>query len=178
MLLITAVSWIGAALLTSAIAWRAVAVLDSGMPQIRVLSTNEIASELATATTTPGGASPLPTPTSADAPTTVPTVAPSPAPSAAATPTYAQIARIWNVTGGTVSAACSSDNISLLYATPADGWRVEIERTGPERLVVEFTTRSTEIQVTASCVAGEPTHRVAEESDDSDDNHHDDGDGD
>ena len=60
--MLVAASWLGAAVLTGTIAWRAVAVLDADTPRTGVLSTQQVHEKLASAqaaaqATTPSQAS-------------------------------------------------------------------------------------------------------------------------
>ena len=49
--------------------------------------------------------------------------------------------------------------MALLYATPQDGWRVEVDDDGPEKVEVHFEQRSGgegESEHSARCVGGSP----------------------
>jgi hypothetical protein len=177
---VAALSWLLAAGLTGTVAWRAVAVIDDGAPRTGVLTEAEVAATLASARAT-AVAAPTPTPT---APSATPTQAPSPsqaptstAPStpppdpttdpAPAPPTA--VAATWSVTGGTVAAACTASAISLLYATPQDGWTIEVGSTGPEHLEIELTHGEQETKVRAVCVDGTPVQTTGAGSEESED---------
>ncbi|HEX7396918.1 MAG TPA: hypothetical protein VF312_05195 [Propionibacteriaceae bacterium] len=58
------------------------------------------------------------------------------------------------MTGGTVSVSCQAQAISLVYASPQDGWRVEIEKRGPDRVEVDFLSVGQGTKLTAICVNG------------------------
>lgn len=172
-------SWLLATALTGLVVWRAVAVLDSGT-RTSVLSGAQVSGLLASQTPTAGGTSSSSTPpitippaTTASVPTTsaapatsAPTVVPptktvsssTPPPS----PTASPVARTWTVTGGVVAASCTGSAISLLYATPSDGWRVKIEKRGPDSISVEFDNGDHESKVRGSCVAGVPQQSSGE----------------
>jgi hypothetical protein len=64
------------------------------------------------------------------------------------------------VTGGTVAASCTGGSIALLYATPADGWTVEVGTAGPRRVEVELRQPDLETKVVALCSGGVPQHTV------------------
>lgn len=183
---VAALSWLLAAGITGTIAWSAVAVIDDGAPRTGVLDDAEVAAALASArataaSATPGpttstptptapSATPSPTPTPSQAPTSSapstpppdPTTDPAPAPPTA-------VAATWSVTGGTVAAACTASAISLLYATPQDGWTIEIGSTGPEHLEIELTRAEQETTVRAVCVDGSPVQTTASESEGAED---------
>lgn len=173
-------SWLLATALTGLVVWRAVAVLDSGT-RTSVLSGAQVSGLLASQTPTAGGTAAssttpvtIPAATTATAPTTsaapvtsAPTVVVSPTkPASSSTPppspTASPVARTWTVTGGVVAASCMGSAISLLYATPSDGWRVKIERRGPDSISVEFDNGDHESKLRGSCVAGVPQQSTSE----------------
>jgi uncharacterized membrane protein YgcG len=94
------------------------------------------------------------TPPPAAAPVPVPEPAAPPATGEAGTP--GEVARTWDVAGGQVGALCTGAAIRLLYATPLDGWTVEVHDTGPERLEVRFDRSEGRSRVRAQCVGGTP----------------------
>jgi len=162
--------WLVGVAVTGLIASRAVAVLDTDTSRSGVLSRAEVDRVLVAARAAAVGTatSPAATPTTGPAtPTSGPVPEPSapvtaappprPAPSTAApAPTTVPVARTWTVPGGTVAASCTGSAISLLYATPLDGWTVEVGAAGPDHLEVELRQSGTETKVTAVCVAGVP----------------------
>lgn len=190
---VAVLSWLLATGLTGTIAWRAVAVIDDGAPRTGVLSQPEVAAALASAratarpTTTPtASATPRPSttapgegPSPTDAATGGPTGRPSstqapttssdpgvPAPPPAPEPAPATEARTWAVAGGTVAASCSGAAITLLYATPQDGWTVEVGSAGPEQVEVELSRDGQETKVRATCVDGVPTQTTSSDGTD------------
>jgi hypothetical protein len=162
-------AWALATVLAGGVAWWAVGTVGRGSGSIdsSVLSSAQVASALAArqalVTPTPTGS---PTPTTS--PTTSPTVEPTPtAEPTASTPPPTEIARTWTVTGGVVSVSCLGDQITLLGATPSDGWGVERKSQGPGELEIEFDLHEeAETTVTARCVAGTPEAQVSNESED------------
>ena len=188
--LAVAASWLLLVAVTGTIAARAVAVLDGGSGQAGPLSQQEVTAALAaaraaTVTPSPGQtlspspsatattAAPLPSATAttaAPAPSATsatPSRAPSPRPTAdPAPPAPSQVVRTWAVTGGVVAVACTGDSISLLYATPSDGWTVDVGSAGPQRVEVELTQEGSETKVSATCVAGTPERSLQEHADD------------
>ena len=101
---------------------------------------------------------------------------PAPRSSTVAPPPAAQPQeRTWAGRAGSVTARCTGGTISLVSATPADGWRMEVEDRGPSRVRVELRSldRSREdgddhsgsgdgdeVEVRAECSGGVPGFRV------------------
>ncbi|MCG2801440.1 MAG: hypothetical protein L6311_04990 [Cellulomonas sp.] len=177
---LAALSWLLAAGLTGTVAWRAVAVIDDGAPRTGVLSGPEVAAALASARATPAPSTASATPTSGTPdPTTPAPSQPSPSSAGPTPPAHtvpppvptsdpapvqpSAVAQTWSVAGGTVAAACTGSAISLLYATPQDGWTIEVGSTGPEHLEIELTQGEQETHVRAVCVNGAPV-QTAERS--------------
>ena len=52
--------------------------------------------------------------------------------------------------------SCQAQAISLVYASPQDGWRVEIEKRGPDRVEVDFLSVGQGTKLKATCVNGIP----------------------
>ncbi len=118
-------------------------------------------------TTVPSTARPAPAPTAA-ATTRAPSPRPSPRPAA---PVAEE--RTWAGRAGSVTARCTGGRIALTSATPADGWRMEVEERGPGRVRVELHAVSGEragegsedggedsVDVVAECSGGVPRFRV------------------
>jgi hypothetical protein len=153
--------WVLATVVAGAVTSWAVGAVGGDGDGPGVLSTADVAAELAALTPAPA-ASPSVTPSSTPSvtpsgvATPAPTAEPSTAPPADPGPAPAEVARTWDVTGGQVAAACRGTTISLLYATPADGWSVEVKHAGPDDLEVELRRGEDETTVRAACVAGTP----------------------
>lgn len=178
---VTAAAWLLAAGAAGTIVWRAVAVLDADGDRVGVLSAEQVTAELAaasaaataTATTPSGTPTPSATSSATSSPTDTPTSSPtapgtaSPTPDATTapplTPPSTEVVRVWDVAGGVVSASCTGQAITLLYAAPADGWTVEVGSTGPEHVEVELRSGETETKVRAVCVAGVPEQEVRQD---------------
>ena len=64
----------------------------------------------------------------------------------------------WTGAAGKLTARCRGDRISLVAATPAVGFSVEIRDRGPEQLRLEFEGRESEQETSlrATCVDGRP----------------------
>ncbi len=169
-----AASWALATAITGLVVWRAVAVLDDGTrtdvlsgAQVSGLAASASASaastSAATSVTIPAASAPATSaasvpPTTTSGPATAPTRTTTTAATTAKPPAPAPspVVRTWTVQGGTVSVACTGQVISLLSASPADGWRVKIEDRGPERVKVEYVAGEKETSVSGTCVAGVP----------------------
>lgn len=154
--------WLLAALVAGGVAWWAVAAVggETGTDG-RVLTQDEVAAALAEASSAPTPAPTTPSPT----PTPAPTATPGPTTPPAASP----VVRAWDVSGGQVAAQCDGAAITLVYATPLDGWSVEVKGSGPEQVEVELRQGELETKVRATCVDGVPTPTVESDDDDQDD---------
>jgi hypothetical protein len=111
-----------------------------------------------------GGATSTPSTTAAS-----PRATPSRMPTAAPVPTTPDPGprpqeRTWAGSAGSVTARCAGGTISLVSATPADGWRMEVEDRGPGRVRVELRSgddgEEREVEVRAECSGGVPGFRV------------------
>ena len=173
-----AASWLLATAVTSLVVWRAVAAFDDGT-STNILSAPQVVERLSAATATSTATPDVPTPTptvatsspsessdetpTASTPTSAPTTAtrttPRPngsATTASSTPSSPPVVNTWTVTGGTVSVSCQGQAISLVYASPQDGWRVEIEKRGPATVEVNLARNGQGTKLRASCVNGIP----------------------
>jgi hypothetical protein len=75
--------------------------------------------------------------------------------SAAATTSSAGHASSLNTSGGRVSAICTTAGaISLQGAIPVQGWRMEVNESGPKQLRIEFRKGSRKVEVVGVCRAG------------------------
>jgi len=149
----TALAWALAAVVAGTLAWWAVTLVGSAAGRSRdgVLSASEVAEALA-AERAAASATPLGTPST---PGATPAQTPDPTTSTAG-PGAAEVSRTWDVVGGQVAATCAGPTISLLYATPIDGWTVEVKDSGGEHVEVEFRRGEAETKVRATCLAGVP----------------------
>lgn len=66
------------------------------------------------------------------------------------------VARAWQVSGGQVGASCTGAQIVLDYATPADGWMVQVKHAGPAEIEVKFRLGEGESSLHSTCVGGLP----------------------
>lgn len=79
----------------------------------------------------------------------------------------------WQGVAGSVTARCLRSRISLVSASPADGWRMEVDQRGPEQVRVHFERGETddesesesedgerEAEVHAGCRGGVPRFQV------------------
>ena len=126
---------------------------------------------------TPRTRTPRPTRTTAAAPSVPPSTAPpvdrptsQAEPRPAQAPAPAAQERTWSGSAGTVTVRCVGRRASLVSATPADGWRMEVKDRGPDRVRVELESRgesgeaydgdSDKADVRAECLGGSPRFRV------------------
>jgi len=163
-----AMIWVVAVAGVSVTAWVAIdrAGRDITGPSASALPPAFIGTALAT--TTPSSAPPrthatvVPTPSRTSA---NPTRSPSPTHSPTA-PTIPRD-RTVTVTGGQVSVRCTGATIQLRIAQPSNGWRVEVERSGPVEVEVGFQLGDNEdagkTHVIAVCSAGTPVFTVENE---------------
>jgi hypothetical protein len=89
--------------------------------------------------------------------TTSTTRPPTPPPSSPPGP--AAVDRSVRVQGGQVGVRCVGRTISLRYATPSDGWRVEVDDQGPEHVKVRFSATGRDEQqseIEAECEHSTP----------------------
>jgi hypothetical protein len=57
----------------------------------------------------------------------------------------------YSPSGGTVAVRCSGNQVSLVYASPSTGWRLQTESTGPSVLQVQFLRGESQTQVHVTC---------------------------
>lgn len=80
-------------------------------------------------------------------------------PTPEATPTTGHNPATWTGASGKVTARCRDEDISLVAATPSDGFRVEVKDRGPAQLLLEFERKDDaggESHIRATCVDGSP----------------------
>ena len=75
--------------------------------------------------------------------------------------------RTLSVAGGQVSVRCTGATIALRIAQPDNGWRVEVDKSGPEEVEVRFRAGDREgggvARVTSVCTTGTPRFTVENE---------------
>ena len=149
--------WAITAVLASTVTSWAVSVIGSeeGVAKARVLSEADVAAALQQQVAAPAAsasptATPKPTHRATPTPTATATPAQTPSPSAAT------VERIFTATGGQVHAFCTGAAF-WMFATPLDGWSVEIDRNGPVSGEVTFRKSGSESKLTATCQDGVPT---------------------
>jgi len=64
----------------------------------------------------------------------------------------------WTGASGKVTARCKDQDISLVAATPSDGFGVDVKDRGPTQLLLEFERKDAgaETHIRATCVDGSP----------------------
>lgn len=90
----------------------------------------------------------------------------TPAPTPSSEPRPATVTRTWTGTGGRIGVSCTGSRAALVSASPADGWRVEVEERGPEEVEVRFRSDASEVRVQARCAGAEPRFEVERKSED------------
>lgn len=175
-------AWVASTAVAAGIAWWAVSAVGApGQAPDSVLSEGEVAAALAAERDALATAAA--DPSASPDPTASPDPSASPDPTPGLDPAATPVVRTWALEGGTVSAACVGDVVSLEYATPAGGWRVDVKERGPgARVLVELERDGAETYVQAVCVAGIPEHTLvaddsggSEGSDEPGEGHSDDG---
>ncbi|RPF26342.1 hypothetical protein [Georgenia muralis] len=153
-------AWVLAVALVGLVAWWAVAaVVDPGEGRASVLSPVEVESARAAQEAAAPDPTVGPTPSPTSEPTADPTIEPTEPPT-----TTGEVARTWDVTGGQVGVVCRGAALELLYATPVEGWTVELGDDDDD-LEVEFRTGGSETKLQAVCVDGVPTASVEDDTD-------------
>lgn len=84
--------------------------------------------------------------------------APAPAPAPAAPAVPAAVPGQWTGSAGSVAVACTGSSISLQAASPAAGYEVETDKSGPEEVEVQFESDDAETEVEAVCGADGVAH--------------------
>jgi hypothetical protein len=163
--------WLAATAATGAVAWGAVrlageqtaeqAVRPMTARQVEALATSTSAATPASTTFTTA-ATTLPPPTTSSTATTSTSALP-----ASSTTTEAPITAARQTPGGTVVVSLHGGRLSLVGATPAAGFFVEVEESGPDEVVVVFEGgEGSEIRVRASVDGDGISFEVGTEEDD------------
>ena len=97
-------------------------------------------------------------------PTASPTLTPPPSTPPQSPEQSAQI-RSWSGSAGSVVVRCEGVRASLQSTTPANGYRVEIDKRGPQEVRVEFTSGEQEVRVEARCAGGVPRFTAEDRGD-------------
>jgi hypothetical protein len=157
-LLMLGVIWLAVVVVASAVTW---VVIDSAGRD--VLSPAQ-AEELPVGGVTSGPdptrgprESPSPSSTPSDSPSSSPTDTPS-----TSTPVVPQV-RSWQGAAGAVTARCEGRAISLVSASPSNGWAIEVDKRGPREVRVELETGGDDelrTRVRGRCVGGAPRFEV------------------
>jgi len=65
--------------------------------------------------------------------------------------------------GGVVTLSCTGDTISLLSATPRQGYTVVVGNSGPSQVEVTFKSSSHDAEIHGQCVGGKPVATVSDD---------------
>lgn len=146
-------AWAVAAVVAGTLAWWAVSLVGSTAGRTgEVLSAAEVTAALEAEREALATSPATPDPTPTDPAPTSPTGAPDPT----TPPAAGDVARTWDVPGGQVATVCRGESVSLLYATPLDGWTVVVADAGPDDVEVEFRRGEAETRVRVDCDDGVP----------------------
>lgn len=165
------VAWVAIVVVASALTWRAIDTAGSQIlsePYQPSLSgtTDEIGVPVETHKPKP---TKKPTKKPAKKPTKTSSSQPQQSPTATrtASPQPTSVARTWKGAAGSMEARCTGARITLVSATPNNGYRAEIESEDSDRIAVHFEPKSDsgiETTVRAECDGGVPTFKVETES--------------
>jgi hypothetical protein len=143
-----AAAWVAALVLATVLTWQIVGLADSQVGDVPVAAapTLPVASSTSNATaTSPPPDSTSPTTATTTTATTSPSTPTSTLPSTEAATEWS--VRTVNSTGGTVVVRHRPGEVELQAATPASGFSVEIDDSGPTRVRVEFEADDADIRV-------------------------------
>ena len=159
--------WLAATAATAAVAWGAVRLAgeQTGEQALRPLSVRQVEA-LAASTTTmdPASATSTAAATGGDSTTTSAAGASTTAASTTVTSAPAATAFARQTPGGTVVVGRAGEGLSLVSATPAAGYSVEVKSAGPGEVVVVFEGSGREIGVRAHLDDGEIVFTVETEA--------------
>jgi hypothetical protein len=157
--LLFGVLWLAATAATGAVAWGAVRLAGEQTAEqaVRPMTVRQVEALAAASTTaTTGTTRPATTSTSSTSPAAGTTGAP-----AASTTTGAATVAARQTAGGTVVVSLQGGRLSLVSATPAAGFSVDVEESGPDEVVVFFEAgEGGEVRVRAAVSSGEAEFSV------------------
>lgn len=142
-------AWLAATAVTGVVAWAGVRLAGerTGDEALIPMSSQQVAALAAAATTTTSA------PSSTAAPTTT-------TPYATTTTTGPAVVA-HRVRGGTLVVSLEGGTLSLVGATPAPGFSVEVEEAGPAEVLVVFGSDEEEMEVRAFVAGGEVAFLVS-----------------
>jgi hypothetical protein len=149
-----ALVWVGGVVLATATGLLAVRLVADqvGDPAVPVLSSGDVAKALAATT-------PTPAPTRSAAPSPSPAVrspAPDRSPAATSTRPAAARVRVFTSAGGSVGARCRGRTPERVYATPAQGYRLDESSIEGGVLEVRFESDRTRVRLEIACASSGP----------------------
>jgi hypothetical protein len=156
-----AAAWVAALVLATVLTWQIVGLADSQVGDVPVAAAPSlpVASSTFTSEVTSTTRAPESTSTST-ASTTVTTGTTAPSSTSPSAPASTDAAAEWSVrtvnsAGGTVIIRHRPGVVELQAATPASGFSVEVDDSGPTRVRVEFESDDADIRVEARWQDGE-----------------------
>jgi hypothetical protein len=66
------------------------------------------------------------------------------------------VTKTFNTGGGTLTVECQGSTISLLSATPANGYILTVHSSGPTSVSLDFSEQTEDWSVHATCQNGQP----------------------
>jgi septal ring-binding cell division protein DamX len=146
--------WLAATAATGAVAWGAVRLAGEQTAEqaVRPMTARQVEALAASSTTATTGTT---RPATASTSSTSPAVGTT-SPAGASTTTAAPAVVARQTRGGTVMVSLQGGGLSLVSATPAAGFAVEVEEVGPDEVVVVFEgPEDDEVRVRAVVASGE-----------------------
>lgn len=177
-------AWLGVLVLATTLTWQIVSAADDRVSD-RPLAPLNVAAPVITGvdTTTSTAPASIPPATAATDPepsssttsstsTTVPTTSSSPSTTQATSTTTALAAwqtRSVETRGGTVVFRYRPGEVIYQTATPAAGYRVEVDKQGPPEVEIEFESEEDKVEIHAAWESGDIDIEISGSSEDDDD---------
>ena len=153
--MLAAVLWCLVVVVGAAVVWQAIDAAGRGIfsgeagPVVTPTPSTTPSDDARTPEPEPSRSSSVPSPsdTTTDA---------SPSPSTSEPSAPSTQSRAWQGREGRVEVRCSGVSASLVSASPADGYAMEVDKRGPDEVRVEFSRGDQELRVDARCAGGVP----------------------
>lgn len=172
-------AWLGVLVLATTLAWQIVGAADDRVSDRPLAPLNVAAPVITgvdtTASTTPAATDPEPSSsTTSSASTTVPTTSSSTTSTIQATSTTTTTVAAWQTRsvetrGGTVVFRYRPGEVIYQTATPAPGYKVDVDKQGPPEAQVEFESEDDKIEIHAGWESGDIDIEISASSDEDDD---------
>lgn len=147
-----AAAWVAALVLATVLTWQIVGLADSQVGDVPVAAAPTLPDASSTSIATTTSLAPDTTSPTTASTTTVATTPSQSTSTPTSTPPSTEAADEWSVrtvnsSGGTVVVRHRPGEVELQAATPASGFSVEIDDSGPDRVRVEFESDDADIRV-------------------------------